>query len=58
MIRKKPTQDQINKVIEAYHKFPDKKITLNMLKLARDLTGLGLFECKLILEDYIDKTYK
>jgi hypothetical protein len=57
MIRRKPTSDQIKQVIETYHKFPDKGITLEMLKSARYATGLGLFECKMILQDYITRTY-
>ena len=58
MIRREPTKDQIKVVIDTYHEFPTKEITLGMLKAARDKTALGLYEIKRILTDYISKTYE
>jgi len=58
MIRREPTKAQVDAVIETYHEFPTKEITLPMLKAARDKTALGLYEIKCILTDYISKTYE
>ena len=58
MIKREPTKAQVDAVIDTYHEFPTKEITLGMLKAARDKTALGLYEIKCILTDYISKTYE
>lgn len=52
-----PKQDEIDKCIEIYHKYPSKEITPEMLRECRNETTLGLFECKQIILKYIDETY-
>lgn len=41
------------KIIEIYHQFSDKNVTIEMLKAARKNSGRGLYDCKKILNDYI-----
>ena len=53
-----PTQAQIDACIEIYHKYPTKEVTFEMLRECRDVTALGFMKIKMILEDYINKTYK
>lgn len=55
MLRRIPTKDEIDKVIETYHSHVDKGITFEMLKEARQKTYLGYMEIKKILNEYIDK---
>lgn len=57
MVRRKPTQQEIDAVIETYHDLPYKDICLELLKEASRRTGLGLAECKGILVKYIEETY-
>lgn len=52
-----PTQDEIDKCIEIYHKYPSKEITLEMLRECRNETTLGLMECKKIIKKYIGEIY-
>ena len=52
-----PKQDEIDKCIEIYHKYPSKEITLEMLRECRNETALGLIKCKQIIQKYINETY-
>lgn len=53
MLRRVPSKEDIDKVIEVYHQHPIKGINLEMLKEARQRTCLGLAEIKKIIVDYI-----
>lgn len=55
MLRRIPTKEEIDKVIETYHNYPIKGINIDMLKEARTKTSLGLAEIKKILDEYINK---
>lgn len=57
MLRRVPSKEDIDKVIEVYHQHPIKGINLEMLKEARQRTCLGLSEIKKIIADYIENTY-
>ena len=57
MLRRIPTKEDIDKVIEVYHKYPIKGINLEMIKEGREKTALGIAEVKKILQSYIKKTY-
>lgn len=52
-----PTEEQIRKVEETYHRFPNKEIGVDMIKEARRVSGLGMMTCKKILTDYVKRTY-
>lgn len=52
------TEEEIKDVIETYYLFPDKGITIDMLKAARLFSGLPLSECRWILTNYIKDTYE
>lgn len=41
------------KIIETYHQFSDKYVTIEMIKAAHKNSGCGLNDCKKILNDYI-----
>ena len=58
MLPRKVTQEEIDKIREVYHKFPEKEITKEMIFEARRVTYLGLAECKRILTDYIKELKK
>ena len=51
MLRRVPSKEDIDKVIEVYHQHPIKGINLEMLKEARQRTCLGLSEIKKIIAD-------
>ena len=51
------SEEEIKAVIETYYLFPDKGVTIDMLKAARLFSGLPLSECKWILTNYIKDTY-
>lgn len=51
------TEEEIKDVIETYYLFPDKGITIDMLKTAQLFSGLPLSECRWILTNYIKDTY-
>lgn len=55
MLRRIPTKDEIDKVIETYRSHVDKGITFEMLKEARQKTYLWYMEIKKFLNEYIDK---
>lgn len=55
MLRRIPTKEEIDKVIETYHNYPIKGISIDMLKEARIKTSLGFAEIKKILGEYINK---
>ena len=40
------TEEEIKAVIETYYLFPDKGVTIDMLKAARLFSGLGKFKKK------------
>ena len=55
MLRRIPTKEEIDNVIETYHNYPIKGISIDMLKEGRKKTSLGLAEIKKILDEYINK---
>lgn len=57
MLRRVPTKEEIDKVIETYHNYPIKGISIDMLKEARQRTSLGYVAIKEIITDYIENTY-
>lgn len=53
----KPTDEQIRICIEVYHRYSDKGVTVDMIKEARNNSGLQMFQAKEILENYVKTTY-
>lgn len=52
--RKKPTKEDIDKIIEIYHNHSTKDITIEMVKEGRQKTFLGLADVKKILREYVN----
>lgn len=55
MLRRVPSKEDIDKVIEVYHNYPIKGISFEMIREGHKKTSLCLNEVKKILQEYINK---